>query len=638
MIKTLYAVFSARAFEWLAPALRAGPPRWLPATVLTAVAFALYGPFLGSPAVFDDFYLFQGAMLDEYARSPFRLTLRWLPYASLGWTAMLAGENIVWMRLGNVVLHALTAIALYALLARLFLVMGELRDADAQRRWCALAGALIFVAHPVAVYGVAYLVQRAIVMATLFSLLSWLALWEGLARARRDWLLLSALCYFLAVFSKEHAVAAPAVALLLIYPGDTAARLRFALPAVVLYGITAVLVTLVSRGVLGSAYEPSALDMLSRLAADHEPLVLEYAYPLSALTQTLLFFKYLLLWALPHPAWMSVDMRQDFATGFSELRYVAGALAFAAWGVAGWVLLRRSWLLAAVAMLAPWALFAVEFSAVRIQEPFVLYRSYLWMPLAFAVLPMILARLPPFVTFALPVAVVTALFPVSIDRLRSFGDPLALWQDAEKLLRARPQAIGAERIHNNMAFALKEKGRLAEALQVYERAIELNPAKALTYNDRGVVYMELGRIEEALGDFNKALDLIAHGPPLRSNRSPEVEALAHYNIGIVHFRRREPEPALERYNRSLQLNPRYSQAYNNRGVLLFSQGRYREALPDFERAVALERRNVQARYGLGLVQQKLGRAEAASTNIGEACRRGFAPACAELGQPRIGVP
>ena len=36
------------------------------------------------------------------------------------------------------------------------------------------------------------------------------------------------------------------------------------------------------------------------------------------------------------------------------------------------------------ALLAPWLLFATELSAVRIQEQFVLYRSYLWMAPAFA--------------------------------------------------------------------------------------------------------------------------------------------------------------------------------------------------------------------------------------------------------------
>ena len=36
--------------------------------------------------------------------------------------------------------------------------------------WYAFAGACFFVAHPVAVYGVAYLVQRSILMATLFGL------------------------------------------------------------------------------------------------------------------------------------------------------------------------------------------------------------------------------------------------------------------------------------------------------------------------------------------------------------------------------------------------------------------------------------------------------------------------------------
>ena len=75
-------------------------------------------------------------------------------------------------------MHGLTASVLFLFLARLFAVAasGDAAGRPAiEPRWAAFFGALLFLAHPVAVYGVAYLMQRPIVMATLFGLLSlWL--------------------------------------------------------------------------------------------------------------------------------------------------------------------------------------------------------------------------------------------------------------------------------------------------------------------------------------------------------------------------------------------------------------------------------------------------------------------------------
>ncbi|EFK97765.1 hypothetical protein LDC_0180 [sediment metagenome] len=78
-----------------------------------------------------------------------------------------------------------------------------------------LLAALVFVMHPVAVYGAAYLIQRTILLATLFSLLSWLCVLRGLEERKPLWLWLSVLCYVDAVLSKEHAVMVPAVGALL---------------------------------------------------------------------------------------------------------------------------------------------------------------------------------------------------------------------------------------------------------------------------------------------------------------------------------------------------------------------------------------------------------------------------------------
>ena len=66
----------------------------------------------------------------------------------------------------------------------------------------AFFGALLFLVHPAAVYGVAYLIQRSIVMATLFGLVSLYCFLEGLMRGLAPLVpAAAAVAYFVAVFS-----------------------------------------------------------------------------------------------------------------------------------------------------------------------------------------------------------------------------------------------------------------------------------------------------------------------------------------------------------------------------------------------------------------------------------------------------
>src|SRR5207253_2455295 len=93
------------------------------------------------------------------------------------------GQDVRWQRLVSVLLHAGTGIALFAFLYRLF----RATLADAGSGLLAFFGALWFVLHPVSVYGVAYVIQRSIILATLFSLVSLSCVLEGLLQRRPAW-------------------------------------------------------------------------------------------------------------------------------------------------------------------------------------------------------------------------------------------------------------------------------------------------------------------------------------------------------------------------------------------------------------------------------------------------------------------
>lgn len=501
------------------PAIPTNPLRksWFAALALIVAAGGLYSWFLWNPVIFDDINFFDGSVHDIYLSRFLPFAPRWLPYATLEWTRSLLGLDLVWFRLGNLAIYLATAITLFVFLRRLFAaVLHHAADAPSTPRtlpldWYALFAALLFAVHPVAVYAVAYLVQRTSLMATLFVVLTALLFLEGLLRRNQFLLLASALTYLLAATSKEHAIMAPAVmgALLFLVARPSRKLFGMVLPVFLLYAATGLYVFLQIRSghIVGEAYEPEGVGLIARLHTMYPQFDPALAYPLSILTQATLFFKYIVLWLLPNPAWMSIDMREPFALTMRAWPYVAGLLGFLLYGVmAVWLLLKRGRVgLLGFAMLCPWLMFATEFAAVRIQEPFVLYRSYIWMPLTFACLPVLFQRLSA-KPAAIVLCVVALLYvPATLDRLQSFSHGLLLWDDAAQLIDKNDYRPGTERIFHNRGAMLARVKLYDQAIQDYDRAIRINPDYAYFYNDRAAAWLESGRPVQALADYDRAI-------------------------------------------------------------------------------------------------------------------------------------
>jgi ABC-type Fe3+-siderophore transport system permease subunit len=125
--------------------------RWV-IGILVAIAFALYWGTLRNPLVFDDVLLTE-RFLRTYGASFFNLDLRWLSYATIGWTFNVIGRDWTWYRAENVLLHAATASVLFLFLSRLFAVINPAAAPRAERlidpSGMAAFGAQFFLVHPI---------------------------------------------------------------------------------------------------------------------------------------------------------------------------------------------------------------------------------------------------------------------------------------------------------------------------------------------------------------------------------------------------------------------------------------------------------------------------------------------------------
>jgi protein O-mannosyl-transferase len=313
-------------------------PRVFVVVVSITVLAALHWPTLHYPVFFDDIYYFRHNGLNNIFQAGFSLEPRWLPYFATAWIDLIFDDNVFAQRIINVGLHALTALTLYALVKQ----VGRHVSPDGNSERAALAAAVLFLLHPLAVYTVGYLVQRTILMATLFGLLAIGSYFDGLITRKSAYFLFSGLFYFLSAFSKEYAVLMPLAALALTplaAPVTRELMRRLALP-LALYVVIAAFVVFRYRAMVGNAYEPFAEQLinLSELAASKGEL-----WFLSVMTQATVYFKYLLLTAIPNPDWMSIDLRSPFAENIGQIKHWAGLLALAAYGVAASLRDTRCW-------------------------------------------------------------------------------------------------------------------------------------------------------------------------------------------------------------------------------------------------------------------------------------------------------
>jgi tetratricopeptide (TPR) repeat protein len=332
-----------------------------------------------------------------------------------------------------------------------------------------------------------------------------------------------------------------------------------------------------------------------------------------------LFFKYVLLWLLPYPGWMSVDLREPVASRLLAWPQALGAIAFFAYGVGAAVLLwRRGTLgLLGFGLLFPWLLFFTEFVTIRVQEPLVLYRSYLWMAGVPAVLPFLAQRLSARAIIA-GCAALALIYAVAMrERLHTFSSELALWNDA--IRKSTDLSLPfADRAYTGRGSALLREGRVDEALSDLDTAMKLNPRSPYTHLNRAMALSRKGERLTALAGFDRAIELNPSFPEAYSERC------------LLLIRMEQPDRALESCNAALRLAPALPTALLNRAVLHLRASRLDRALADVEGVLRFEPASAIALYNRGRIYRGLGRAAESERDLRASCKAGLRAACDAL--------
>ncbi|MDB5846980.1 MAG: Tetratricopeptide 1 repeat-containing protein [Rhodoferax sp.] len=519
--------------------------------LLVAATLAIYLPGLGYGLIFDDARLTDGTIFGSYG-SLMELRPRMLSYGSFVWVKAVFGDEWWKQRLVNVLLHLGVASSLYVLFRDL---MQHIQFSDAESHAPAdpltlaplRVGILLFALNPVAVYAVAYLVQRSIVMATFFVALACVVFVRGLVLRRTFWFALAAVAYAFAVMSKEQAVMAGALAVPLYVFVRRPDRRRIAVVvavAVVVTGAAAAMLWKTYGAILGVAFDTSSRIYVQQLEAI-QPGVSAHIFPLSLLNQGALFFRYGALWFLPNVQWMSVDIRPGFPVTFLAFPQIAGAVGFLVVLLgSAWLLLRRSdvWGFIGLCLLLPCLLFFTEFATVWVQDPFVLYRSYLWAVSVPGLVALPLIGLKPRLVYTIGFVLALLFSGLALERTLSLKDDLTVWSDAiDKVdLQASPSAVGRWR----------------------------------PFINRGAYYLDREMPDYAYNDF------------ARADALGELQGSARFNLGVSEQLMNKHEAAIISFARAEALGFNDSALYYHRGESLYALGRFGEAVASYSVALS----------------------------------------------------
>lgn len=168
--------------------------------------------------------------------------------------------------------------------------------------------------------------------------------------------------------------------------------------------------------------------------------------------------------------------------------------------------------------------------------------------------------------------------PLSGQMMLDF-DVRQLHNDIVRVLRptaGRERAKSAYDLYLKASRLDEDPATMEEAIELYERAIVLDPWLAIAYTNLGNISFRRHHVEDAEAFYEKALKV--------DPQQPE----AQYNLGYLMLERGEPEASVQHFLGALAADPQFADAYFNLAMAYEQAGKPDLARPLWESYIILE--------------------------------------------------
>jgi tetratricopeptide (TPR) repeat protein len=138
-------------------------------------------------------------------------------------------------------------------------------------------------------------------------------------------------------------------------------------------------------------------------------------------------------------------------------------------------------------------------------------------------------------------------------------------------------------------------GKIEAGLTHLERALRWHPQNFVARYRRAVLYLQTQRFPEAIQEAKATLDI-----------HPNLQ-LAYGLMATAYVGLRDTATAKSLYQEALAINPYYTHALNNLGVIFLEEGKVTEAETLLKQAIALDTREDDTYANLGTLYRRVGR-------------------------------
>ncbi|MGE0268380.1 MAG: tetratricopeptide repeat protein [Candidatus Omnitrophota bacterium] len=479
----------------------------------------------------------------------------------------------------NNAIHLITTLLVYWMCLQLFHAP-RIKNSplSSRKRILSLFIALVFLTHPLQTQAVTYICQRFASLATLF----YVAAMSFYLRARLEkrgalpFFLLSAVAALFGMFSKQITITLPVSVLLTEWlffsKTDQWKRMlnwKILIPVLLFLLIIPALYSFNVKGMLSITHKSSG--------SHHGDLVNAYYYPL---TQLRVIPTYLRLLIFP----IGQNLLVDFPTSKSFFEWkTSGGFFLIILILAIGYRLRKKRTFLAFGVFWFFLTISVESSFIPIRHVIFEHRVYL-PSVGFSIFIVcaiyFLIKEQKRLVVSLSVIVLTFSF-LTYQRNKVWRDEFTLWADVKE------KSPGEMRAYLNTGIAYSEIGKYDQAIEEFNRALDIYPRSVMTLNNKGIVYTRQHLFDLAILEYNKALEIDQNWAEIWNNRGDAFRHKAEYQL------------ALENYNKALEINPQLYKAFSNRGVVYSHLGRNDLALSDFNHAIQIDPDFIEAYQNRG---------------------------------------
>jgi tetratricopeptide (TPR) repeat protein len=178
---------------------------------------------------------------------------------------------------------------------------------------------------------------------------------------------------------------------------------------------------------------------------------------------------------------------------------------------------------------------------------------------------------------------VLLLTAATYSRNRLWNSEIDLWIDCvgKSPHKARP--------HANLGFAYLNAGIYDKALEMTQRAIQIDSKFANAYYNLSIIYQKTGDLNRAIAMGKKSLEI-----------DPDLH-MAYYSLGGIYFENGQYEESAQAFRSFIKVFPYFPNAHHLLAVVYAAQKQFDRAIAEFEEELRVNPYHSLAHVNLGQV-------------------------------------